>query len=195
MKTVGFIAAGCSSERPSELVEKIIDKIRNQERSMKRQQTQLSFRSDWTYGGVGASVGALELVTKQPSRHLQAELGFAWVVRHVQHQTRAFTKSTHPPLKGARAFKVVRCHLSAQVLVHLGVLTGGRSLRPESGQPPLPPAQECGVRGRERTQGHPRGRGGTCPGYRRRFRLVFLSSPSPESLQTDRILLVNPKLF
>ncbi len=110
-------AGSISSGRPSEIVEKIIQKISSQEKTLKKQFTQMSlFSSHWgsasTCGSLAAAGSAaaagtgtaspLQMLALQESRPpavAAPRYNFARVVDHAQlHQRR-------PGLKGAGAFK------------------------------------------------------------------------------------------
>eukprot|EP00095_Tigriopus_kingsejongensis_P007535 maker-scaffold104_size368486-snap-gene-0.9 protein:Tk07535 transcript:maker-scaffold104_size368486-snap-gene-0.9-mRNA-1 annotation:"hypothetical protein L798_11134" len=102
---------GSSSSRPSEIVEKIFERIRSQDHSLKRQSTRMSgLSSRWaSSGSLFQAPNAMMLPGLGVSAGMPHFLGpnFATIVNHAQHQQMAFARHIQPPLKGARAFKAV----------------------------------------------------------------------------------------
>eukprot|EP00094_Tigriopus_californicus_P009871 TCALIF_09518-PA protein Name:"Protein of unknown function" AED:0.06 eAED:0.06 QI:947/0.4/0.5/1/1/1/6/0/681 len=108
--------AGSSSTRPSELVEKIIDKIRSQERLLRRQPTYLSCRSSqWaSSASLNLPPGLASAMFSYSSHHNQFAIpkassnnGFASIVGHAQHHQLAFKRQMQPPLRGVKAFRAM----------------------------------------------------------------------------------------
>ncbi|XP_059088861.1 uncharacterized protein LOC131884972 isoform X2 [Tigriopus californicus] len=107
---------GSSSTRPSELVEKIIDKIRSQERLLRRQPTYLSCRSSqWaSSASLNLPPGLASAMFSYSSHHNQFAIpkassnnGFASIVGHAQHHQLAFKRQMQPPLRGVKAFRAM----------------------------------------------------------------------------------------